>query len=112
MSPLSDISSTMNTTSRKPDHWISCAATHVGHVRTINEDAYLDRPDIGLWAVADGMGGHHAGDIASASIVEALDEIKPDAHLSQYINQVEDRLHYSGLVTAAPIVCAMANWPS
>jgi serine/threonine protein phosphatase PrpC len=49
--------------------------THTGRVRERNEDACLLRSDTGLWAVADGMGGHEAGDLASRILVEALDEI-------------------------------------
>ncbi len=48
------------------------AKTDVGLVRKVNEDSLLARPDIGLWAVADGMGGHQAGDLASQTIVEQL----------------------------------------
>ncbi|WP_455221379.1 PP2C family protein-serine/threonine phosphatase [Kaarinaea lacus] len=72
--------------------WISAAATDVGHVRHINEDAYLERSDIGLWVVADGMGGHHAGDVASSSIVEILDETQSREKLSDYVDEVEDRI--------------------
>lgn len=46
--------------------------TDVGLRRKVNEDSLLVRTDRGLWAVADGMGGHDAGDVASAKVTEAL----------------------------------------
>ena len=46
--------------------------TDVGLRRKVNEDSMLVRTDRGLWAVADGMGGHDKGDVASAMVTEAL----------------------------------------
>ena len=45
------------------------ALTHVGHVRKVNEDSVLSLPEQQIWLVADGMGGHSAGDFASQTIV-------------------------------------------
>jgi len=53
----------------------SSSATHVGMVRKLNEDSYVSRDEIGLWSVADGMGGHQAGDLASQTVVEALSTV-------------------------------------
>jgi protein phosphatase len=51
---------------------VTGAATDVGRVRDGNEDAYLVDDAIGLVAVADGIGGHRAGEVASATAIEAL----------------------------------------
>jgi serine/threonine protein phosphatase PrpC len=52
----------------------------------------LDRPDLGLWVVADGMGGHNAGDVASNMIVQALAGITRHSLPSAQLDEVEDRL--------------------
>ena len=54
--------------------WSSAGRTDTGKVRARNEDAFLDQPQQGLWLVADGMGGHLPGDLASRLIVESLAE--------------------------------------
>jgi protein phosphatase len=49
-------------------------STDVGHVRDHNEDCYLADSSLGLWLVADGMGGHACGDVASDIVVRAIGE--------------------------------------
>lgn len=50
----------------------SYGLTDVGRRRESNEDALLDEGDVGLYAVADGMGGHAAGEVASRMAIETL----------------------------------------
>jgi protein phosphatase len=65
--------------------WSSSAVSDTGNLRTINEDAYLERPESGLWAVADGMGGHQAGDLASQMVIASLDARPPAQHMGSAV---------------------------
>lgn len=67
-------------------------ATHVGRVREVNEDSLLARPEIGLWVVADGMGGHEGGDLASGAAVAALATIDGGESAAQLLAQFEERI--------------------
>ena len=72
--------------------WESTVQSHRGCVRRVNEDAVLDRPDIGLWAVADGMGGYETGAVASRMVVDALGGVPAGGRLSGLVDAVEDVL--------------------
>jgi serine/threonine protein phosphatase PrpC len=73
--------------------WRSAAVTSQGNVRAHNEDSILELPAVGLWVVADGMGGHNAGDVASRMIVEALYGMPRLQRPSEWLDEVEDRLY-------------------
>ena len=66
-------------------HIESNGITHTGHVRSRNEDSYLVLPDQNLWVVADGMGGHQAGEFASQSITQNLGLFKQAKSLDDTI---------------------------
>jgi protein phosphatase len=82
----------------------SAAGTHVGLIRPQNEENYLcEHP---LYAVADGLGGHAAGEVASALMVERLteltfsDEVPPDAaqrELAEAVRDANRRIHRSAV---------------
>lgn len=81
-----------DTTVRRPIKWNTSADTNVGMVREINEDSIMTKSEVGLWAVADGMGGYEAGDVASKMIVSALSDIEKHDHLDAFIDEIEDKI--------------------
>ncbi|MFQ3237254.1 MAG: serine/threonine protein phosphatase PrpC [Paraglaciecola sp.] len=74
------------------NNWISVAHTDIGTVRKVNEDDFLDAPQAGLWCVADGMGGHQKGDVASRMIVDHLDNLGTQTALTPSSQQVKKSL--------------------
>jgi protein phosphatase len=68
------------------------SVTHAGKARDRNEDSCLVRTDTGLWAVADGMGGHEAGELASRILVESLDAIERPERARELLEQCESRI--------------------
>ncbi|MDO6590559.1 serine/threonine-protein phosphatase [Loktanella sp. D2R18] len=71
------------------------AKTDVGCVRDINEDALVAVPELGLWAVADGMGGHVGGDFASKTVVDALEALPHDLTPVDIMHAARDTLQTS-----------------
>jgi len=64
--------------------------THVGLQRELNEDTYYGDAGLGLWLIADGMGGHAHGELASALAREAIvREVRRGAELEQAIRSAD-----------------------
>lgn len=70
----------------------SRAVTHPGTRRGHNEDMFVARSDLGLWAVADGAGGHHAGEVASEMIATTLETIPGTLTAEETLAQVRLRI--------------------
>jgi len=70
----------------------SVAATNVGKVRSINQDAFVERSEVGLWAVADGLGGETEGEVASRMVCDALADFTPEATFEDTIEGARERV--------------------
>jgi serine/threonine protein phosphatase PrpC len=76
------------------------AASHPGLMRDNNEDCFLSRPEHGLWLVADGMGGHEAGEVASAIVRDTVEQDaqeNPDVSLPDAIQHAHTSILASAL---------------
>ncbi len=67
-------------------------ATNTGRVREHNEDSLITRPEFGVWVVADGMGGHAAGDYASQMITEESQSVGKSSSLPDLEARFMERL--------------------
>lgn len=72
--------------------FVSTSKTSAGNVRSTNEDSYFENPQHGIWAVADGMGGHQSGDLASQLITQSLGVVEQKDTLQETINNVKECL--------------------
>lgn len=110
---------------------MSYGLTDVGRRRDSNEDAFLDDEDLGVYAVADGMGGHAAGEIASSLAIETLQEVLRQEHWSatrlgrdeasrtlrhailqanrKICDEVEDREEWRGMGTTMVALARIGN---
>ncbi|OWL90230.1 PP2C family protein-serine/threonine phosphatase [Halopseudomonas aestusnigri] len=73
-------------------NWSSCSQTDPGNQRRHNEDAILALQDSGLWAVADGMGGHRNGALASRLIIDTLGALELTGNIDQNQRRVRQAL--------------------
>jgi protein phosphatase/serine/threonine-protein phosphatase Stp1 len=100
----------------------SGAATHAGAANRLNEDAFVNRPDLGLWAVADGAGGHESGEVASAEVAGLLQSIDAGLSAAEMLLEVRSRLeaaharlhaeasrHGDGAMVATTVVVLLAR---
>lgn len=71
----------------------SAGRTHPGTRRKVNEDAMLLRADLGLWAVADGVGGHEAAAEASRMVTEHLDQFLAPLSFGGAVEELRELLH-------------------
>lgn len=90
---------------------VSYALTDVGRKREHNEDSYLLAPELGLFAVADGMGGHQAGERASRMAVEQLKESMALPALDAPRDEVLGQLRQAMIQTGASIFDASQGDP-
>jgi serine/threonine protein phosphatase PrpC len=72
---------------------VTGVGTHQGQVRDHNEDGWFASEQQGLWAVADGMGGHEKGELASATVVEGLGRLRLEGEFEDCCHEIAGALH-------------------
>jgi type VI secretion system protein ImpM len=75
-----------------PPSFRSTGKSDIGRVRSVNQDSFLDRADIGLWVVADGVGGLSQGEVASRMVCDSLADLMPDGAFEALVDAVGERL--------------------
>ena len=86
--PAADKGSPVTETAGMPLKVQDDSITHVGRVREVNEDSFFSSAELGVWAVADGMGGHEFGERASRAIVDSMAKLRPIANFSEKVEAV------------------------
>lgn len=91
--------------------YVSAGRSDVGRLRPTNQDAFAEGNDVGVWAVADGMGGYRDGDVASRMVCEALQDLSAEGTLDeasdvlrQRMSDVNRRLYEASVRRINPIV--------
>lgn len=74
------------------EHLQSAALTHAGNARALNEDAFYEKCEYGIWCIADGMGGYDAGEVAATLVVDAVAAVTPQRRLQVTTDSVSEAI--------------------
>jgi serine/threonine protein phosphatase PrpC len=72
--------------------YVSAGISDVGRLRPTNQDAFVELNDVGVWVVADGMGGYRDGDVASRMVCESLQGLSAEGTLEQAVEVLRQRV--------------------